>query len=253
MARRSGTRTTDAALERGVVEHRGGAIEYEVVRSARRRRTLQLTVDGEGVRVSAPMRTPQREIEEFVRGRTPWILKHRPLVKPRLAYEVGDTGESIPFMGEPLALYVSERGRGVTVTRGLFDLHVTVAARYEEPRRTLAIERALTRWYADHALAAIEASVARWVAITGRPPRQVLVRNQRQRWGSCSPDGTVRFNWRLIMLDPGLLDYVVVHELSHLAVPNHGSGFWAAVAALLPDHAARRARMREVAANLPSL
>jgi predicted metal-dependent hydrolase len=140
----------------------------------------------------------------------------------------------------------------VTVTRGLFDLHVTVPARYEAARRTRAIEVALVKWYAGRAQEAVEASVARWVAITGRAPKRVLVRNQRQRWGSCSPDGTLRFNWRLIMLAPALLDYVVVHELAHLEVPNHGPEFWRAVARLLPDHAARRRRMREAAANLPA-
>ncbi len=227
------------------------AIEYEVVRSARRRRTLQLTVDGEGVRVSAPMRTPRREIEEFVRGRTPWILKHRPTVQAPLAYA---TGESVPFQGHALPLYVTERSiRSVAVTRGLFELLVTVPSRYEEPRRARAIANAIAKWYAERAQDAVLASIARWVAVTGRAPKRVLVRNQRQRWGSCSPDGTLRFNWRLIMLDPALLDYVVVHELAHLEVPNHGPSFWAAVARLLPDHVARRKHMREAAANLPTL
>jgi predicted metal-dependent hydrolase len=250
-AAHAGTSTANAAPERGSVEHAGTAIEYEVVRSARRRRTLQLTVDGHGVRVSAPLRTPRREIEEFVRGRSPWILKHRRTVLAPLTYA---TGETMPFQGVALPLFVTEsRVRGVTVTRGLFDLHVTVPARYDAARRTTAIANALARWYAERAQEAVEASVARWAPVTGRWPKRVLVRNQRQRWGSCSPDGTLRFNWRLIMLDPSLLDYVVVHELAHLEVPSHGPAFWSAVARLLPDHAARRRRMREAAANLPAL
>lgn len=233
------------------MEHAGAAIEYEVVRSARRRRTLQLTVDGNGVRVAAPLRTPRREIEDFVRGRTPWILKHRPTVTPPLTYA---TGETMPFRGVPLPLFVSERGaRSVTVTLGLFDLHVTVPARLKGVRRARAIENALARWYVERAQEAVEASVARFAAITGRWPRRVLVRDQRQRWGSCSPDGTVRFSWRLMMLEPALTDYVVVHELAHLDIPNHGPEFWAAVAGLIPDYVTRRKRMREVTATLPAL
>lgn len=249
----AGSRAASTALastERGSVEHAGTAIEYEVVRSARRRRTLQLTVDGQGVRVSAPLRTPRREIEEFVRGRTSWILKHRPVVRAPLTFA---TGETVPFEGIAMPLFVAPRGaRGTTVQRGLFDLHVSVPARYDEARRARAVETALVKWYAERAQEAVEASVARWATITGRWPSRVLVRNQRQRWGSCSPDGTLRFNWRLIMLEPALLDYVVVHELAHLDVPNHGATFWAAVARLLPDHTARRRRMREAAANLPA-
>ena len=164
------------------------------------------------------------------------------------------TGETMPYRGHALPLYVLERGgRGVTVTPGLFDLVVTVPARYDAARRPRAIENALTKWYAERAQEEIEASVARWTAVTGRFPKRVLVRNQRQRWGSCAPDGTLRFNWRLIMLDPALLEYVVVHELAHLEVPNHGPGFWRVVAGLIPDHALLRRRMREAATNLPSL
>lgn len=263
MARRTGAGGAGAAdttvePERGVIVQAGvhpsaaiEPIEYEVVRSARRRRTLQLTVDAHGVRVRAPLRTPLREIEAFVRERAPWIARHRPVATPPLAYV---TGEVIPFEGRALPLFVSaRRTRSATVTRGLFDLSITAPARYEGARRIRAIERAVTRWYAERARAAIEASVGRWTAITGLVPRRVLIRNQHQRWGSCSPDGTLRFNWRLVMLAPEFLDYVVVHELVHLAVPNHGSGFWSAVAGLLPDHAARRRRVREAAASLPAL
>ena len=234
------------------MEHEGAAIEYEVVRSARRRRTLELTVDRHGVHVAAPMRTPRREIEDFIRGRTPWILKHRPETTPPLTFEAGDL---LPFLGVALPLAGTVRpGRSVHVERGLFGFEIGVSGRLDLPRRTRAIENALGRWYAERAREAIDESVARWSALTeGRPPTRVLVRNQRQRWGSCSPDGTLRFNWRLVMLDPTLLDYVVVHELTHLEVPNHGPGFWRAVARLLPDHVARRKRMREAAANLPAI
>ena len=232
------------------MDHAGVAIEYEVVRSARRRRTLELTVDGHGVHVAAPMRTPRREIEAFVLDRAPWIARHRPTVIPPLTFETGDT---MPFEGAALPLLVTSHGRRVTIERTLFDLQVTVPTRHEGDRRVRAIESALVRWYAARAQEAIETSVERWVAVTGRAPRQVIIRNQRQRWGSCSPDGTLRFNWRLIMLDPALLDYVVVHELCHLEVPNHGALFWQAVAALVPDHTRRRARMREAAARLPEI
>jgi len=233
------------------VEHAGTAIEYEVVRTARRRRTLELTVDGHGVHVAAPLRTPRREIEEFVRGRGPWILKHRPTVRAPLEYA---TGEALPFRGVSLPLLVRDRsGRGVSVERGLFDLYVAIPARLDGPRRSRAVQAALAKWYVARAEESVAESVSRWTGITRRQPRQVLIRNQRQRWGSCSPDGTLRFNWRLVMLDPALLDYVVVHELTHLDVPNHGPGFWSAVARVLPDHAARRRRMREAAANLPAL
>jgi predicted metal-dependent hydrolase len=78
----------------------------------------------------------------------------------------------------------------------------------------------------------------------------VLIRAQRQRWGSCGPDGTLRFNWRILMAPPTLIDYVVVHELAHLRYKHHDSAFWAEVSRLLPDYQLRRARLKEVGPRL---
>ncbi len=82
------------------------------------------------------------------------------------------------------------------------------------------------------------------------PPR-VLIRDQRLRWGSCAPDGTLRFNWRVVMLKPSLIEYVVVHELAHLTHPNHSPSFWGLVTEVMPDAQERRARLREEGRTLP--
>ena len=56
--------------------------------------------------------------------------------------------------------------------------------------------------------------------------RRIRIAGQRTLWGSCSPRGTLSFNWRLVLAPPEVLDYVVVHELCHLRVPNHSRRFW---------------------------
>ena len=58
---------------------------------------------------------------------------------------------------------------------------------------------------------------------------RIRIGGQRTLWGSCSPGGTLSFNWRLVLAPPEVLDYVVVHELCHLRVPNHSRRFWALV------------------------
>ena len=64
--------------------------------------------------------------------------------------------------------------------------------------------------------------------------RRVEIRDQRTRWGSCSPRGTLSFNWRLVLAPFEVLDYVVVHELCHLREPNHSPRFWRLVATRRP-------------------
>ena len=74
---------------------------------------------------------------------------------------------------------------------------------------------------------------------------RIAVRDQRTRWGSCSPSGTLSFNWRLVLAPLEVLDYVVVHELCHLRVPNHSQRFWRLVATRRPDWLAQRDWLRE--------
>lgn len=107
-------------------------------------------------------------------------------------------------------------------------------------------------WYRGRAEERLPASVARWQPRLGRgsAPR-VLIRDQRQRWGSCAPDGTLRFNWRAVMLEPSLIDYIVVHELAHLSVRSHSPEFWRIVTAAMPDAQHRRRRLREAGRSLP--
>jgi predicted metal-dependent hydrolase len=74
---------------------------------------------------------------------------------------------------------------------------------------------------------------------------RIRIGDQRTRWGSCSARGTLSFNWRLVLAPPDVLDYVVVHELAHLLVPDHSPRFWQLVEQRRPQWRAQRAWLRE--------
>ena len=80
--------------------------------------------------------------------------------------------------------------------------------------------------------------------------RRIRIGGQRTLWGSCSPRGTLSFNWRLVLAPPEVLDYVVVHELCHLRVPNHSRRFWALVERHRPHWRQQRDWLREYGAEL---
>jgi predicted metal-dependent hydrolase len=80
--------------------------------------------------------------------------------------------------------------------------------------------------------------------------RQIRIGGQLTLWGSCSPRGTLSFNWRLVLAPFEVLDYVVVHEVCHLREPNHSRRFWALVASRRPGYRSERAWLREHGAEL---
>lgn len=241
------------ALERsesGMVAAGGMVIPYRIVRSARRRRTLELRMEADGVRVAVPLRTPRHEIEAFVRSRAEWIRKHRDSPRPRPGRLAFDTGDLLPYLGRALPLEVVEgTGRAVRVQVDLLGLRVTLPRGAIERRE--ATQEALRRWYRERATEELTARVEAWAERAGYGPRRVLVRDQKRRWGSCSRDATLRLNWRLMMLEPSVIDYVVVHEIAHLVRPHHRPSFWAEVERLLPDYRARRKALSEQGAGLP--
>ena len=97
---------------------------------------------------------------------------------------------------------------------------------------------------ADEALRVIPGRVAHFAPLVGVTYGRITVRNQRTRWGSCSSKGNLNFNCLLMLAPPGILDYVVVHELCHRKEMNHSPKFWAEVAKVMPDYKERQKWLR---------
>lgn len=94
------------------------------------------------------------------------------------------------------------------------------------------------------ALAVAQAKIAQWNAIYGFKVGRISIRNQRSRWGSCSTRGDICLNYRIAFLPTELQDYLVVHELCHIAQHNHSPKFWALVARTIPNYRELKRRLR---------
>ena len=203
-------------------------IEY---RFSPRRRSIGLMVTAQGkLVVSAPPGTSRTNMEMALKRHRAWI--EAKVAERREAWGRLKKGTAF-FLGQAYRLHAAP-GRGEAVELGSHEIRV----RPTPPGSRLW--PALEAWYRRQAEVFLKERVRHYGVEMGLAARSLELRAWRRRWGECHPDGKLRFNWRLILLPPEIIDYVVVHELAHLIVPGHNPRFWGVVAAIVPDYAARR-------------
>ena len=240
-------------IERDSIRFGDTTIEYQIRRSDRRKKTVRVTVDGGGVQVAAPMDMPAEDLQTLVRRRAPWILNHASDGLLTVAPKRFVSGETLPYLGRNVRMvFEAADVRTPEVRFDHWRFSIKVPRDLPDTERCERIRKVVVEWYRGRAGMRLQAGVQKWLPrFGGGEPPQVLIRDQRQRWGSCAPDGTLRFNWRVMMLEPALVDYVVVHELAHLTVRNHSADYWKLVVRVIPDAQERRRKLRAIGQSLP--
>jgi predicted metal-dependent hydrolase len=202
-------------------------IEY---RLSPRRRSIGLMVTTEGkVVVTLPRGATRDSLARALEKHRTWI--ERRVAERQAAWGRLKAGEAY-FLGQPYRLTAGEGTPGAVSLNG-GEIRVPLDDGAD-------LWPQLTAWYREEAFRLLRERVSHWGAQMGLAPGPVALKEWKRRWGECHPDGQLRFNWRLILCPPAVIDYVVVHELAHLKVAGHNPRFWGQVAKVLPDYAARR-------------
>jgi predicted metal-dependent hydrolase len=202
-------------------------IEY---RYSSRRMSISLMVTPRGnLVVTCPRGTPPAQISQALAWHRGWI--EQKAAERREAWACIQEG-MFYFLGRPYPLSSAGRRRQAEAQPGQEIL--------ELPDWPTCGWPTLKDWLGRRAAAHIQERLTRYAPALGVKARALELSQWKRRWGECHPDGRLRFNWRLIMLPPEIIDYVVVHELAHLKVPGHNPRFWAQVEAILPDYRERR-------------
>jgi len=193
-----------------------------------RARHYRLTLRRDGAAVATiPRRGSEREARRFVEQHRDWLerARARQQARPRAA-AVWTPGTVILWRGETATIRLADDGGKPVLVLGADMFRVRCIDGDLRP----VIEAQFVR------LARIELPARTWelAATTGIEIRQVRVRNQRSRWGSCSARGTISLNWRLLQTPDPVRDYIIYHELSHVREMNHSARFWAQVEAVCP-------------------
>lgn len=186
-------------------------VPYEIIRSDRKTCAIILNEDAT-LTVRLPRYVKNADAIRFLREKQFWIGKKLAELQKRKEGQQSDPLRTGPELTPEQALALEKRYRA--------------AAKTYIPQRAA--------WYAENYRHLIRHGYS-----------SVSIRDQKTRWGSCSSRGTLSFNWRLMLAPPGILDYVIVHELCHLEHMDHSKAFWQCVETILPDYRERRKWLKE--------
>lgn len=208
-------------------------IEYDLVRS--KRKTIGIIVKDGKVCVKAPVRMQEVQIQEFVDKNATWILsklKKRAEMRERFS-SVLEFNKYV-LRGNFLSVGYTDKKR-ITISENEILL----------PKDCESPSKMLMREYKKIAGEFLTDRAAELSAILNTNYKTVLLSNARTKWGSCSSDGVLRLNWRLILLPDGIIDYVIIHELCHTKELNHSRKFWNLVEEHIPDYKIRRQKLKQ--------
>ncbi|OGX07260.1 MAG: hypothetical protein A2Z88_06205 [Omnitrophica WOR_2 bacterium GWA2_47_8] len=196
---------------------REGLLRFALKRS-RNRRTMSICIDEKGsISVYAPGALKEQVIQDFIHKKAGWITRKSAELKKRHdeAIQQNSSGEKYYlFQGEKYPLDI--------------------------PREELI------KWYRKQALEIIGVRVFQLARTLGLVPEKVNIRTQKRIWGSCyHRTKTINLNWQLVMAPLEVMDYVIVHELCHLAHPDHSKRFWNKVKQYAPDYKLREKWLKE--------
>lgn len=219
--------------DRTTIDLDGRAVPLRLRRNPRARRIiLRVDGDGNGAVLTLPARVPVDEGLDMVRRQSGWLLRRLESLPPRVPFA---DGALVPYLGVDHVVRHDPARRGV-VQRA--DGVLAVSGRAEHAGRRLA------DWLKAEARRELATRARDKAARLDKPVGRVSVRDTRGRWGSCSAAGNLSFCWRLILAPEFVLDYVVAHEVAHLAVKDHSARFWKTVAGLTAEVPRARAWLR---------
>jgi hypothetical protein len=184
--------------------------------------------------VTIPARGNRREARRFAERHDAWLARERRALIATRSPRPLAIGDTVLVAGRPFVI-LEGNGRAGT-------LRIASAV---VPLRCATVHDAVVRWLRDLARRTLVVRLEGLAALHGLVVAGISLRNQRTRWGSCSPDGRISLNWRLVQMPDAVRDYVLLHELMHLRVRNHSRRFWREVARVCPHHADARRWLRE--------
>lgn len=191
------------------------------------RKTVYISITRQAeIVVRAPLHLTDRSISDIVNSKKEWIIRKLDGIKPS-PKKLYIPGETFLFLGSDYTLRTTEEIKNIEIN-GVF---LEISENYIHKAKEI-----LTGWYKKQAGLIIPERLSVLAAQNGFRYSSIKISSARKRWGSCGARGKLNFTWRLVMCPVEIIDYVIVHELSHIEICNHSQKFWDKVESIMPDY-----------------
>ena len=187
--------------------------------------------------ILAPTDLNEGELTKIVKKKAPWIIdKFQRLdeIRARENDKEFISGESFLFKGKLLRLKVLKENLGDKCP--VFTDTTTLFCRTIKHNARGHLKKSIEEWYKQKAKDYLTNRTSLLSKRFSKKPTNIRIRNQTLRWGSCTKTGEVLINWRIMMAPPSIMDYVIIHELTHLQEKNHTKQFWQTVKNAMPNY-----------------
>lgn len=208
-----------------------GDLDIEIRRS-KRSKTITVNIERDGsVNAVAPFDCSEEIIFKELQAREYLIFKHianrKAVTKEHINREFVN-GQAFLFMGKSYNLMISDKAKkSLEIIDDKF-----ILSEKNLPKAT----ETFIKFYKKQGLPYIKERVGYFSEMVGREPASVKIMELGSHWASCTPSHNINFHWKCIMAKPMIIDYLIVHELTHLKYPQHTRQFWDSVFSVMPNY-----------------
>ena len=190
-----------------------------------RKKTVGISVSGNFVKLYVPKEISENKIDDILDSKKPWIIskiKDTRLLPSKVPKRY-ISGELFPYLGRNYSLNLGFGSENVVkLKRGHFNIFVLE----NEKNCDQVVKKLLFEWYLRKAKKLLVEKTIVLSEEMGVTPKTIIIKDYKSKWGSCSINGDLRYNWRIVMAPMQVVRYLVVHELCHLLEHNHSQRFW---------------------------
>ena len=206
--------------------------DIKIIRT-NRRKTASIRIDAGVVQITVPNVLSDKSIQDIIDSKSTWIdekLQLQSSIAPARPKQYV-SGETFLYLGKKYRLKLTNNSaQTAKLKRG----ELLISTKHDSSEEH--IKHQISQWYWLHAEHHLKDKTSRYAEILKVIPKSVSLKNYKARWGSCTITNDIIYNWKIIIAPSRIVDYVVVHELSHIHEHNHSPSFWKLVSKVIPDY-----------------